>query len=154
MHLNAITFLRRWLASSNELFFFRNNSCLFGHFFFYTWFGANIVGRPHDWLFWFSIFLIQFLLYSLVSLRGSFVSCEQKSKFLCQYAYYDVKHLGKWFKKFQKCVCVCARAHLCAFVRVYARACIPDVEKNDTLFFLVKLKPITNCFFTSKMFFF
>ena len=90
------------------------------------------------------------------------LSCEKKSRFLCQYAYNDVKHPEEWFKKFLIYVCVCAcfcvfvRGCVCVSVRVCVRArvCMPDVENNDTFF---SSKTQTNnelVFFTSKIFFF
>ena len=66
----------------------------------------------------------------------------------------DVKDPEKWLKKCQVCVCggggvvrVCMCARVCVCVCICARMCVPRVEKNDTSFFIVKIKPLANCFF-------
>ena len=53
------------------------------------------------------------------------------------------------------CVCLCAFVRICACVclcgRVCVCMCVPDVEITDTLFFLEKLKPIRNFFFSTSV---
>ena len=117
--------------NSSEIF--RCNSCLFGHFFFYIWFWANINGRPYDSL---SKQFLVFYFFNLI--LTSFIASSWRK--LCYRAKKNwdfhismlimVWNIQKsapknvWCVRVCVCVCSCVFGHVCACLWVFVHACL------------------------------